>query len=271
MVISLALMPIRPQDEDDSDDSSTSDTSEEGEGEFDEEGPSDVWSYRASNFQDVKGWALRAGIKHLESVQRQVDERKSESPSGTVAGSRQFLSEAGILAAATAKTDAKALEDAGKVLPPAVRLLRSWLREQTMDASGRYPAMPLLGTLPLPFGFGFGDAGPGPGTGTSNSGTGAAAADRMLNFNFRFLEVVTKIEFCPPALHRVGLSGLFYLAKIPAEEHVVYPSEARLVSEALARVLEFFPEHPECWKRMAEELGDLMKRCGEDELSVIDI
>ena len=267
MVISLALMPIRPQDEDDSDDSSASDTSEEGEGEFDEEGPSDVWSYRASNFQDVKGWALRAGIKHLESVQRQVDERKSESPSGTVAGSRQFLAEAGILAAATAKTDAKALEDAGKVIPPAVRLLRSWLREQTMDAAGRYPAMPLLGTLSLPFGFG--DAGPG--RGASNSNSSEAAADRMLNFNFRFLEVVTKIDFCPPALHRVGLSGLFYLAKIPAEEHVVYPPEARLVAEALARVLEFFPEHPECWKRMAEELGDLMKRCGEDELSVIDI
>ena len=58
---------------------------------------------------------------------------------------------------------------------------------------------------------------------------------------------------------------------LPAEEHVVYPPQARSVAEALARVLEFFPEDPECWKRMAEELGDLMKRCGEDELSVIDI
>ncbi|KAM5536526.1 hypothetical protein V8D89_009803 [Ganoderma adspersum] len=227
MVISLALMPIRPEDQDDSDDSSTSDTSGEGEGGFEEEGPSDVWSYRSSNFQDLKGWALRAGIKHLESVQQQVDERRS--PSGPVAGSRQFLSEAGILAAATAKTDPKALEDACKVIPPALapRADDGRVRAAPRHAPPRHAA--------------------------------AAAVDRMLNFNFRFLEVVTKIDFCPPALHRVGLSGLFYHAKMPAEEHLVYPPEARSVADALTRVLEFFSEDPESWKRMAEELRDLMK------------
>ncbi|KAI1791733.1 hypothetical protein LXA43DRAFT_391854 [Ganoderma leucocontextum] len=287
MVVSLVLTPVRPENDDEYEDSSVLDTSGEGEaegegqvererkrkretegssedegeaedkgeeGEGEEEGPSDFWSYRSSNFQDLKGWALRAGIQYLESVQQQVDERKS---SGTVAGSRQFLSEAGILAAATSKTDEKALEDASKVIPPAIHLLRSWLHEQTMDESGRYPAMPFLGMLRT--GIPLGD--------TSNPGP---AVDNMLNFNFRFSEVA-KVEFCPPALHRVGLGGLFYHAKIPDNNHFVYPSQARLVAAALARVFEFFPQDPQYWKEIGGELRDLMKRCGENELSVIEI
>ncbi len=97
-----------------------------------------------------------------------------------------------------------------------------------------------------------------------------AAVDNMLNVNFRFSKVA-KIEFCPLALHRVGLSGLFYHAKMPDNDHFVYPSQARLVATALTRVFQFFPQDPRYWKEMGGELRDLMRRCGEDELSVIEI
>ena len=46
----------------------------------------------------------------------------------------------------------------------------------------------------------------------------------------------------------------------------MYPHEARVVAASLARVLEFVEGE---WREMVGELGELLRRCGEDEMSMI--
>ena len=92
-----------------------------------------------------------------------------------------------------------------------------------------------------------------------------AALDDMLNSNFRLGELA-KHDACPLALHRVGLGGLFLLAKMGDNNQLVYPHEARVVAASLARVREFVEEE---WRGMAGELGVLLRRCGDDEMSMI--
>ncbi|KAM5536510.1 hypothetical protein V8D89_009787 [Ganoderma adspersum] len=243
----LWLTPVRANRREEIEESPLFDTSEH------HEHPNNSWSYRYSSFQWLKGYALRAGIQFLVSVQKQVDERKSAGP---IAGSRQFLSDAGILAAARSPTDAKALEDASSAIPAAVLLLRSWIREPELDQWG-FPAA-------IPSSFLTGGTHP-PGDAAAARDATGAALDDMLNSNFRFGELA-KHDVCPPALHRVGLGGLFLFAKMWDNNQFVYPHDARVMAASLARVLAFVDEE---WREMAGELGELLRRCGEDEMSMI--
>lgn len=236
------------------------------------EHPNNSWSYRYSSFQWLKGYTLRAGIHFLVSVQKQVDERTSAGPAG-IAGSRKFLSGAGILAAATSRNDARALEDATSAIPAAVLLLRSWLREPELDQGGFPAALPSsvltggmhaqhLGDSADSYSYSHSDKD----RDKDKAGAGAGAAlDETLNSNFRLGELA-KHDVCPPALHRVGLGGLFLLAKMGDSNQVVYPHEARVVAASLARVLAFVEEE---WRGMAGELGVLLRRCGDNEMSMI--
>ncbi|KAI1792035.1 hypothetical protein LXA43DRAFT_372126 [Ganoderma leucocontextum] len=251
----LFLTPVRTNRHDEHEESwEKFDTSGE------DEDATNCWNYRSSSFHELKGEALRAGIRYLESIQQQVDERKS---AGTVAASRQFLSDAGIIAAATSPTDEQALEDASTVIPPAVALLRSWLREPVLDESG-YPEMPFMNMLRLGMPLGNMNM---TGMGSSPAAQGATALENMLNTNFLFSEVA-KHESCPPALHRVGLRGLWYFAKMADNNQHIYPSEARVVGGALARVLGFLPDTLD-WKEFAGGLREMLQKCGEDEMSMI--
>ncbi|KAI1791735.1 hypothetical protein LXA43DRAFT_1137534 [Ganoderma leucocontextum] len=224
----LWLTPVRANRREEIEESPKFDTS------GDHEPSNNAWSYRYSGIQWLKGHALRAGIQYLESIQKQVDERKSAGP---VAGSGQFLSDAGIIAAATSPTDAKALEDACTAIPAAVRLLRDWIREPELDQWGAMTDRDAAGTT----------------------------LDNMLNSNFRFGELA-KHDVCPPALHRVGLVGLFLLAKMWDNNQFIYPYQARVMAGSLSRVFEFLDAE---WKEMAGELRDLLRKCGEDEMSMI--
>ncbi len=242
----LWLTPVRANRREEIEESPLFDTS------GDDKLSNNSWSYRYSGFQWLKGYALRAGIDFLESVQKQVDERKSTGP---IAGSRKLLSDGGIIAAATSPTDTKALEDASSAIPAAIRLLRTWIREPELDQWGFPAAIPssfLTGGTQLPGDVTHGDA----------AGT---ALDDMLNSNLRSGELA-KHDVCPPALHRVGLGGLFLLAKMWDNHQFIYPHEARVMSGALTRVLEFLDAE---WKEMAEELRDLLRKCGQDEMSMI--
>ena len=255
----LILTPVRTNSRDEHEESYEKfDTSGEGED------PTNCWYYRPSNFHELKGLALRAGIQHLESIQQQIDERTESEDASAVTGSRQFLSEAGILAATASPTDAKALKDASAVIPPAVRLLRSWLRERVLDESG-YPEMPFMNLLRM--GMPPGNVYTAIGAGLEPQASGPVALENMLNTNFLFSEVA-KHESCPPQLHRVGLDGLFYFTKMPDNNQLIYPFEARVVGGALTRVFEFLPD-TYGMKEFAGGLQDMLRKCGEDEMSMI--
>ncbi|KAM5536521.1 hypothetical protein V8D89_009798 [Ganoderma adspersum] len=147
---------------------------------------------------------LRGGT---QSIQKQVDERKSGG-GDPIIGSRQFLSDARIIAAATSPTDVKALEDPSAAIRAAVLPLRdaTWLREpdSELDRWG-FPA----GGMYVQH---LGDT-----TDSDKDKDAAGAAlDEMLNSNVRVGQLVTPKHdgVCPPALHHVGLGGLFLLAKM---------------------------------------------------------
>ena len=249
----LWLTPVRANRREEIEESPLFDTA------GDDEQSNNSWSYRYSAFGWLKGYAMRAGIQSLESIQKQVNERKS---AGHVDGSRQFLADAGILAAATSPTDAKALEDASIAIPAAISLLRSWIREPEMDQWG-YPSMITSSML-----GGGGGGGGGrmqlPPEGTDRDAAGKAL-DEMLNSNYRFGEVA-KHDMCPPALHRVGLGGLFLFAKMWDNNQFIYPHDARVMAASFTRVMEFLDVE---WKEIGGEFRDLLRKCGEDERSMI--
>ncbi|KAM5538419.1 hypothetical protein V8D89_008021 [Ganoderma adspersum] len=187
-----------------------------------DEDPNNCWYYRPSSFHELKALALRAGIQHLESIQQQVDERMGTDSSPRPAS----------------PTDEKALEDASAVIPPAVRLLRSWLRERVLDESG-FAEMPFMNVLRM--GVPRGNVHTALAAGLGAQARGPVALENMLNTNFLFSEVA-KHESCPPQLHRVGLDGLFFFTKMPDNNQFIYPFEARVVGGALTRVFEFLPD-----------------------------
>ncbi|PIL28195.1 hypothetical protein GSI_09732 [Ganoderma sinense ZZ0214-1] len=254
----LWLTPVRANRREEIEESPLFDTS------GDHEDGNNSWSYRYSGFQWLKGYTLRAGVQFLVLVQKRVDERKAAGQTA-IAGARQFLADAGILAAATSPSDAKALDDASCAIAAAVLLLRSWIREPQLDQWG-YPAA-VSSTAFLSGGMQAQAPMPGLGSGGENDEDKdrGAALEEVLNTNFRFGELA-KHEMCPPALHRVGLGGLFLLAKMWDNNQFVYPHEARVMAASLGRVVEFMDAE---WREMAGELGELMRRCGEDEMSMI--
>lgn len=233
-----------------------------------DEDPNNCWFYRPSAFHELKGLALRAGIQYLESIQQQVNERKS---AGNIAGSRQFLSEAGIIAAAGSPTDEQALADASAVVLKAISLLRSWLREPVLTESG-YPEPPMTNLVRLGLLGSGGGALPLGGLealgGLVAQGAGGGAAmDEMLNSNLLFSEV-SKHACCPATLHRVGLGGLYYFAKMSDNNQFIYPFEARVLAAMFTRILDYLPDTLD-WKQFAGGLRDLLQKCGEDEMTMI--